>query len=345
MNDSRIRFFKDITKLDVDSAGGKGASLGEMTNVGIVVPPGFVILANAFDRFIDESHLKEEISARLKEVNPDDTNSVDRVSEILRDVIHDYPMPKDLEEEILKAFDTLKVESGKSKVESSDFFVAVRSSATAEDSQIASWAGELETYLNTTRENVLERVKKCWSSLFTPRAIFYRHEKGLIDAHVSVAVVIQKMVQSEISGIAFTVHPVTEDHDQMIIEAGFGLGEAIVSGAITPDSYIVSKKEMSIMDISVSGQTRKLVKVKGKREKVKVEVSGDEEIGSNEWVSMSEGDGGKQKLSGKQIIECAKAFQNIEKHYGFPCDIEWAMEGGKLYITQSRPITTLKKVV
>lgn len=326
---SHLEFFKDITKINVSTAGGKGASLGEMTNTGIPVPPGFVVLASAFDKFIEESHLQEEISARLKEVNPEDANSVDRVNAILRDVIHSQPMPKDLETEILNAFKELGAE-----------LVAVRSSATAEDSASASWAGELETYLNTTRENVLENVKKCWSSLFTPRAIFYRHEKGLINSHVSVAVVIQKMVQSEISGIAFTVHPVTEDYDQMIIEAGYGLGEAIVSGSITPDSYIVSKSEMSIQDIAVSTQTRKLMKAKGARKKEKVE--SEDGTGSNEWVEINESEGGKQKLTGKQIIECAKAFINIENHYKFPCDIEWAMENGVLYITQSRPITTLK---
>lgn len=328
---NHLKFFKDISKNDVDIAGGKGASLGEMIQAGIPVPPGFIVLANAFDRFVEETELKEEIMARLHEVNPADTNSVDRASNILRDVIHDKHMPADLTEEILKAFDELGAEH-----------VAVRSSATAEDSSIASWAGELETFLNTTRENVAERVKRCWSSLFTPRAIFYRHEKDLIDTHVSVAVVVQTMVQSEISGIAFTVHPVTEDYDQMIIEAGFGLGEAIVGGQITPDSYVISKKEMSILDISVSTQTRKIIKTL-KHENIKTiakETSGHEL--ANEWIELPEAEGGKQKLTGKQIMELSEICVNIENHYGFPCDIEWAFAEGKFYITQSRPITTLK---
>lgn len=325
-----LRFFKDITKNNVDIAGGKGASLGEMSNAGIPVPPGFVVLANAFDRFIEETKLKEEISARLKEVNPADMNSVDRVSNVLRDVIHDTPMPKDLEEEILKSFDELNAE-----------FVAVRSSATAEDSSIASWAGELETYLNTTREDVLERVRECWSSLFTPRAIFYRHEKGLIDSHVSVAVVIQKMVQSEISGIAFTVHPVTEDRNQMIIEAGFGLGEAIVGGQVTPDSYVISKSDMAIMDIMIGGQNKKLTKKSKARSQEPGASDTDDDL-QNEWVELSKEEGERQKLSGQQIIELAELCQKIENHYGFPCDIEWTFEAGTFYITQSRPITTLK---
>jgi len=325
-----ISFFKDINKKSVDQAGGKGASLGEMTNAKIPVPPGFVVLANAFNRFLDETNLHEEIRARLKEVNPEDTNSVDKASAVIRDVIHDHQMPEDLKKEILKAFKELDTE-----------FVAVRSSATAEDSSVASWAGELETYLNTTEENVVERVKTCWSSLFTPRAIFYRHEKNLIDSYVSVAVVVQKMVQSEISGIAFTVHPVIEDPDQMIIEAGYGLGEAIVSGQVTPDSYVISKSEMSILDINLGMQNRQLIKSKVKKSVNAKEYQKDEDH-ANVWVDLSESEGGKQKLTGRQIMELAEICINIEKHYGFPCDIEWAYEKAKFYITQSRPITTLK---
>jgi pyruvate,water dikinase len=152
------------------------------------------------------------------------------------------------------------------------------------------------------------------------------------------------MVQSEVSGIAFTVHPVTEDYDQMIIEAGFGLGEAIVGGQITPDSYVISKSGMNIMDVNVSVQTRKLVKSKVHKVIKSIKSRVDSENDSvNEWVELSESEGSKQKLSGKQIVEAAELFKKIEKHYGFPCDIEWAWEGGKFFITQSRPITTLKK--
>ncbi|HBU06646.1 MAG TPA: hypothetical protein DEB09_01020 [Candidatus Magasanikbacteria bacterium] len=330
-----IKFFKNINKNNVNQAGGKGASLGEMTRLfgGQAynsVPSGFVVLASAFDRFLEETNLNVEIKARLDEVNIEDTNSIDRASAIIRDVIHDHEMPKDLTDEILQSFDELDAE-----------YVAVRSSATAEDGAVASWAGELETYLNTTRENVIEKVKNCWSSLFTPRAIFYRHEQKLIDHYVSVAVVVQKMIQSEISGIAFTVHPVTEDYNQMIIEAGYGLGEAIVSGQITPDSYVVSKNDMSIMDINVGVQTRKLIK-RFKDLKIKKLKNGEDDDVSNEWLELGD-EGEKQKLSGKQIIELAELCKKIEDHYGFPCDIEWAFAEGKFYITQSRPITTLKK--
>ena len=324
---SHLKSLKEINKDNVLEAGGKGASLGEMIKAGISVPPGFVVLAQAFDRFLEETDLKQEIDARLKQVNPDDINSVDKTSSIIRDVIHDTHMPDDLAKEILKSFDKL---GGK--------YVAVRSSATAEDGAIASWAGELDTFLNITRDNVVEKVKQCWSSLFTPRAIFYRYEKNLNDQNVSVGVVVQKMVQSEVSGVAFTVHPVTEDRDQMIIEAGFGLGEAIVSGQITPDNYVVSKLEMSILDVNVGNQS-KMLKINRPAEGTGLDLSTQ-----NEWIDLDEVEGGKQKLTGKQIIEVAEMCKRIEAHYGFPCDIEWAIDSnGELYITQSRPITTLKK--
>jgi len=310
-----IRPFEQINKSDVAIAGGKGASLGEMTQAGIQVPPGFVLLADAFDRFIEETNLKQEIESQIARVNQDDMKSVENASSILRDVIHDTKMPEDLAIDLMAAFDQLGAE-----------YVAVRSSATAEDSEIASWAGELDTFLNTTKESLLENVKKCWSSLFTPRAIFYRFEKNLHDSYVSVAVVVQKMVQSDVSGVAFTVHPVTEDYNQMIIEAALGLGEAIVSGQVTPDNYIIDKKEMMLLDVNVSEQHKRLVK-KGE---------------SNEWEALHER-GAAQKLSGRKIIELSELCKKIEDHYGFPCDIEWAMEGDTFYITQSRPITTLGK--
>jgi len=215
---------------------------------------------------------------------------------------------------------------------SSDFiklgakFVAVRSSATAEDSSVASWAGELETYLDTIEKTLLDNVKKCWSSLFTPRAIFYRQEKKLLKTKVSVAVVIQKMVESEISGIAFTVHPVTRDKNQLIIEAGWGLGEAIVSGQVTPDAYVVDKRDLSIMDINIAKQEMMIIRKAG---------------GGIKHAAVAKAKLEKQKLNGKQIIELAKICVQIEKHYKKPQDIEWAFAKGKFYITQSRPITTL----
>ncbi len=307
--------FKDLTKNNVDIAGGKGASLGEMINNNISVPSGFVALATAFDRFLEETDLFQDIEAQLHKVNYDDIASVDRASRVIRDLIHDALMPEDLQKEFMADFKKMNCK-----------YVAVRSSATAEDSSEASWAGELESFLNTTEKTLLLNIKNCWSSLFTPRAIFYRKEKDLFDTKVSVAVVVQKMVDSEISGITFTVHPVTEDHNQMIIEAGFGLGEAIVSGSITPDSYVIDKSDWSIMDINIAEQSKCLIRC---------------EKSGVKWVDVKSDKGEKQKLTGEQIIELGKICKNIEDHYGSPQDIEWAFKDDKFYIVQSRPITTL----
>lgn len=309
------RPFSKLTKKDVGIAGGKGASLGEMTRAKIPVPPGYVVLAGAFERFIEETDINVEIDARLKKVNPKDISSVDRASHELRDSIKDADFPKDLGKEFLAAFDALGAAH-----------VAVRSSATAEDSSVASWAGELESYLFVTRKNLLETIQTCWSSLFTPRAIFYRFEKKMHKQKVSVAVVVQKMVNSDISGITFTAHPVTKDRTQMVIEAGWGQGESIVSGRITPDTYIYDKTTGAILDVNVSSQKEMIVR-KG--------------ASGSKTVPVPTSRRNTQKLTGKQIIEIGTICLHIEKHYRYPQDIEWAMEKQRFYIVQSRPITTL----
>ncbi|MFA6252416.1 MAG: PEP/pyruvate-binding domain-containing protein [Candidatus Paceibacterota bacterium] len=306
--------FKDIFKKDANIAGGKGASLGEMTNAGMPIPPGFVVLANTFDEFLKENDLEIEIKKAFEKINYKNINSVEKASAKINSLILMSVIPDNVLKDILKEFKKIKSP-----------LVAVRSSATAEDSSIASWAGELETYLNVDEKNLIESIKECWASLFTPRAIFYAFEKGLYEQKNSVAVVIQKMVQSEISGIAFTVHPVTEDKKYMLVEAGYGLGEAIVGGEITPDSYVIDKKERLIVDKNISEQKMFIVRgAKGiKRSDVptyKREV---------------------QKLSDKDILKLVDICLKIEKHYKKPQDIEWALEGNKIYITQSRPITTL----
>jgi len=312
-----IRKFKGLGKNDAAIAGGKGASLGEMTNDGIPVPPGFVVLSESFEKFLDETDLNVEIEAILKKVNHKKISTVENASEQIQALILNASFPKDIASEIQKNFKALGAQ-----------FVAVRSSATSEDSTSAAWAGQLDSYLNTTQKDLLKNVKRCWASLFTPRAIFYRFEKNLNLLKISVAVVIQKMVQSEVSGIAFSVHPVTQDYNQIIIEAGFGLGEAIVSGSITPDSYVIEKQPRRIIDKNITIQEKGLYKTKQ---------------GGSEWVNLLETHGSKQALTDKEILELVEIILRIENHYGFPCDIEWAREKGKFYIVQSRPITTLQK--
>ena len=308
--------FNKLNKKNADIAGGKGASLGEMTQASIPVPEGYVILSDAFERFILETHLTAEIDSILHKVNHEEIHTVDHASEEIKALILSKDMPKDLEKDIMTSFKELNTK-----------YVAVRSSATAEDSSTAAWAGQLESYLNTTQDALLEKVKHCWASLFTPRAIVYRFEKNLHKTKISVAVVIQKMVESEISGIAFSVHPVTQDYNQLIIEAGLGLGEAIVSGQITPDSYILEKDRNEIIEKNISEQTRKMVKAKSGK--------------GNEWINIPVQEGSRQKLSEQKIKELSNLIIKIEDHYGFPVDIEWAYEKGHFYIVQSRPITTL----
>lgn len=311
-----VRHFSTLTKKDGPIAGGKGASLGEMFNNKIAVPPGYVVITPAFDAFIKANNLEQRIAATLEQVNPKEPASVDAASITIRKLIEEGDMPEDVETAIVHEFTQLATE-----------FVAVRSSATAEDGATASWAGELESYTDITEEDLVEKVQRCWSSLFTPRAIFYRFEKNLQNQRVSVAVVVQKMVDSAVSGVAFSVNPVTKNYGQIIIEGGWGLGESVVAGIITPDSYLVNKKEEFIEDITVNSQETMITRVKG----VSTSVEVPEDLRE------------AQKLKGSQIIELAKMCHHIEKHYGFPVDIEWAFDRGdnKLYIVQSRPITTL----
>src|SRR3989338_6937836 len=307
-----------------------------MSQAKIPVPPGFVVLASAFDRFLHETDLEVDVEAQQKKVNHRDINSVEKYSVVIRDLIHDSRMPQDLQHEIMSAYASLAKSKGQiaNSIKSHKllaishelFYVAVRSSATAEDSSQASWAGELESYLSTTEKNLLGRVKQCWSSLFTPRAIFYRHEKRLHRAKVSVAVVVQAMVESEVAGIAFTVHPVTKDKNQIIIEAGWGLGEAVVSGQITPDSYVLHKKDYSVIDLHTARQEKKLVR--------------NQKGNGDCWVSVPEKLRTKQKLTTAQIKTLAELCMRVERHERFPCDIEWALVRGKFYLLQSRPITT-----
>jgi len=297
------------------------------------VPPGFVVLASAFEKFLQEEQLSVDIEAILKDVNHEDTNSVDGTSVKIQAMILNVQIPKDIQKEIVSGFEKLGAN-----------YVAVRSSATVEDSSSASWAGELETYLNVTEKNLIEKVQKCWASLFTPRAIFYRFEKKLHKEKVSVAVVIQKMIQSEVSGITFTVHPVTQDKNQMVIEAGYGLGEAIVGGKITPDSYIINKSEIRNTKYETNSKSQilnskhKPILEKYISEQKMMIVRGEK--GTKE-KNVPENLREKQKLPDDKILELAEICLKIEKHYNYPQDIEWAAEKNKLYITQSRPITTL----
>lgn len=310
-----VKTLSELRKGDTGIAGGKGASLGELMSAGIPVPPGFVVVASAFDEFMSLSGLDVEIEAVLNTVDQREMHTVENASEKIHALILRTEMPAKLKKEILDAFKKLGAT-----------YVAVRSSATAEDGETAAWAGQLETYLNSTSIDLLQNVRKCWASLFSPRAIFYRFQKNMKAEKVSVAVVVQEMVESEKSGIAFSVHPVTQDRNQMIIEAGLGLGEAIVSGTITPDSYVVRKNDLHIIERQTYVQKKGLFRKKN---------------GGNEWRNIDEKECSSPALSDKETRELAALIVKIEKHYGFPVDVEWAWAKGSWHITQSRPITTL----
>lgn len=309
-----IRPFRLVSKGDVVMAGGKGASLGEMTRAGFPVPAGFVVLSNAFDTFIEESRCSAEIARILRRVD-ERAKSAEEASARILDELRSARMTEAVENEVRQAHGDLRAE-----------YVAVRSSATSEDSLTNAWAGQLDSYLCTAAHRLVESIRSCWISLFTPRAIFYRRERGLDAQNISVAVVIQKMIDAKVAGVAFSVHPVTRNPNHMIIEAGYGLGEAVVSGEITPDSYIVSKNPHRILDTHVSEQNRALYRAVG---------------GGCKWTRISFDRAKEQKLNNNQIQRLSALVSKIEAYYGFACDIEWVYDGTGFSIVQSRPITTL----
>lgn len=310
-----IRWFSELSRQDILIAGGKGASLGELTRAGIPVPPGFVILTDAFQQFLELADLHQEIELALKDIEIHDQSEIDRVSAYLSEQILQTPFEEEFVREIQRAFKDLNAP-----------FVAVRSSATVEDGSEAAWAGQLESYLNTTEETLIVRVKDCFASLFSPRAIFYRLQHGLKTEDIAVAVVIQKMIESDRSGIAFSVHPVTQDREQMVIEAGYGLGESIVSGQVTPATYVVTKRSGRVLEKTEHHQERGVYRA---------------EHGGNEWRVLSPEQKTRDVLNEEEISALADLILKIETHYHVPVDVEWAKEGNRFFILQSRPITTL----
>jgi pyruvate,water dikinase len=319
-DNKRIVWFDEVDKDDLPLVGGKGANLGELTQAGIPVPPGFIVTTESYFNFIEEAGLQEKIEKALEPLNPNNSNQLIEISARIKQIISDAEMPQRITDEIKEAYEKL------------GGLVAVRSSATAEDLPEASFAGQQSTFLNINgADDVITAVQGCWASLFEARAIFYRHEQGIDHTTVGIAVPVQKMVQSEISGIMFTVEPVTND-DKISIEAIYGLGEAVVSGEVTPDYYLVSKDDFSIAEKLIVGQDWMLVK--------KIEDSSIAEE-TNVRLPVPEDDREKQKMSDDEIIAISRLGAKIEEHYGIPQDIEWAREDGELLIVQTRPITTL----
>ncbi|MGE3845026.1 MAG: phosphoenolpyruvate synthase [Vicinamibacterales bacterium] len=318
-----VVWFSEVGREDLGLVGGKGANLGELTRASIPVPPGFVVTADTYFRFIQSNALEPLIKKDLFGLDVQDSRQLNDRAARIRQRIVEAHMPRHIAEEIKEAYREL-----------GEGPVAVRSSATAEDLPEASFAGQQSTFLNVVgAENVVKAVQACWASLFEGRAIFYREEAGYDHTKVGLAVPVQRMVQSQKSGVMFTVEPVTSDATKITIEAVYGLGEGIVSGEISPDLYLVNKESLQILDKTVAPQSRMIAKAEG--------TDGRYET-ANAWMDVPEDLREAQKLTDAEIRELARIGRSVEEHYGHHQDIEWAYEDGKFYLTQARPVTTMK---
>ncbi len=297
--------FNKIDKHSLPLVGGKGANLGEMTKAKFPVPPGFAVTVESYDIFLKESGISDQINEILKNTDVHKTRKLQRSAKKIQNIVNKSKIPKEVSDATIKAYKKLSKSTKHA-------LVAVRSSATAEDLPGASFAGQQETFLNIKGDaNLLVSVRECWASLFTARAIFYREQNKIDHKKVKISVIVQRMIQSEVSGVMFTVDPVTNEKDRIIIEAIWGLGELIVQGSVVPDRYIVQKETFSILSKEISLQTVQLIK-KGN---VTKEADVPEKIRED------------RKLSDEDVVKLAKIGDKLQKHYYFPQDVEWAKEG------------------
>jgi len=321
LSDKNLLWFNQIDKENIPLVGGKGANLGEMTQAGFPVPNGFVVTSRADFKMLDFNNLRPQIKLYLKGLDVENPRELNRVSAAIKKLIERVNIPEDIENDVRNAYRRL----GNGK----DIFVAVRSSATAEDLPDASFAGQQETFLNVQGEDsLIHHLRLAWASLFEPRAIYYRQKQGFDHFKVALAIPVQRMIQSDISGIMFTINPINNDKTTIIIEAIWGLGEKIVQGAITPDHYEVDKNTFQILKSVTVEQNIEMIKKGHKNVDAKVPKSRKY----------------KRKLTNEQIIKIAKIGQKLQQHYFFPQDVEWAIENGKIFIVQTRPITTINAV-
>jgi pyruvate,water dikinase len=335
-----VKWFSELSNKDIKIAGGKGASLAEMANHKFPIPPGFVVAAQAYAYFIEKSGLKESIKALLESLDVEDTEKLEESTKKIRDMIVAADMPKEMGEEIVEAYGVLDVDKKALKTKGSAMdilrtaheppFVAVRSSATAEDLETASFAGQQESFLNVKGDaDLIEKVKECFASLFTARATYYRDKKGFSHLDTHLAVVVQKMIDSDKSGVIFSNNPIKTDNS-ILIEAVWGLGEGIVSGRVKPDQYIVhpNLEEFKILEEKIS---------------IKKEAVARDSSGKNIVVELTEERGKQRVLSNYEIKMLAQYAKQLEEHYKKPQDIEFAIENEGIYVVQSRPVTTKAK--
>jgi pyruvate,water dikinase len=327
-NQALVLWFETLRNTDVPIVGGKNASLGEMINAGMPVPPGFAVTAYAYEKFITETEIAKKIYQIINETvtDPNDPKQYDTASKKIRTLIEKTPMPPKIASSIKAAYKELNKRSNLKAT-----FVAVRSSATAEDLPDASFAGQQETYLNVRGpDELLEKVVKCWSSLFTPRAIFYRNEKGFAHGKVFISVGVQKMVNSRAAGVMFTINPVTGETDEIVIEGNYGLGETVVSGVVNPDDFVVDKNTLKIEERRIARKTVQYIRDPKTGKTVQLDVPAE-----------------KQKetcVSDEEIIHLAKLANLIEAHYKKAMDIEWAIDKDlsfptNIFVVQARPET------
>ena len=323
-----VLWFENLRNTDVPIVGGKNASLGEMINAGLPVPPGFAVTAYSYEKFIEETRIAEKIYAIIKETvtDPNDPKQYDTASKRIRELIEKSSMPKDIENAVKSAYKKLC-----KRLNLKDAFVAVRSSATAEDLPDASFAGQQETFLNVKgADDLVDKVVKCWSSLFTPRAIFYRNEKGFAHEKVFISVGVQKMVHSRAAGVMFTINPVTGNPDEIVIEGNYGLGETVVSGVVNPDDFVVDKKTMRITSRRISKKTIQYLR--------------DPNTGKTVHLDVPEEEQKVSCLNDEEIMKLAELANLIERHYGKAMDIEWAIDKDlsfpkNMFLVQARPET------
>jgi phosphoenolpyruvate synthase/pyruvate phosphate dikinase len=309
----------DANNATLEVVGGKGRSLAEMANAGLAVPGGFYVTTDAYRQFVTENNLQDAIIDLVKPEIGEFTLSFDKASEAIQALFKKAAMSNAMADEIKKAYGAL---------ESGDPPAAVRSSANAEDLPDMSFAGQQDTYLNVRGEDaIVAAVHNCWASLWTPRAIAYRHEMGIEQNAVAMAVVVQIMIPSEVSGILFTANPATGERSEMIINSSFGLGEAVVGGQVTPDTYIIDRESMEAKDVIIGPKEQQIVS------------NGDQ---GTRLENIAESDRARSSLSDESIKELVALAIKAEAHFGgLPQDIEWAYSSGKLYMLQSRPITNL----
>lgn len=316
-----VRWLKELGRGDIRVAGGKGANLGEMMRAGLPVPPGFVVTVDAYRRFYEASGIGGAIEERLSGLDVDDDAALREAAEAIQSRVRGAAIPDEVRRAIAEAYRELSRREGVDEE-----FVAVRSSATAEDTAQYSFAGMFRSFLNVRGADALvNAVKECWASAFGARVLFYRIKQG-VAGEALIAVIVQKMVDSEKSGVLFTVDPATNDPDRLVIEAAWGLGEVVVGGEVTPDRYEVDKRRHSV------------VRVIGRKEFMRVR---DAKTGENVRVDLPEEKATAPVLTNEEALELAKLGIRDEEHYGAPQDVEWAIEAGRIYILQTRPVTTL----